>query len=149
MESIDRADWHYGGKFPNDLPKENGGTHIGMYLTWIIENDLIGEIHLKNSFQKIQDVKHRNITGRDFLFTECDEKFWKEDLTDIGNEFTEFYYSSETYGNDYSKKLINDEETIYHILNNWENYDKLKPIIDKRFKKWKAKKNKKSWEFWK
>jgi hypothetical protein len=43
--AIDRADWHYGGDFPAELPDENGGTHIGMYLAWIINNHLEGELH--------------------------------------------------------------------------------------------------------
>ena len=39
MASIDRADWHYGGDYPKELPIENGGTHIGMFINWIIDND--------------------------------------------------------------------------------------------------------------
>ena len=38
--SIDQADWHYAGDFPRELPPEAGGTHIGMYLAWIIQRDL-------------------------------------------------------------------------------------------------------------
>ena len=37
--AIDRMDWHYGGDYPEGLPTENGGTHIGFYLTWIIQNN--------------------------------------------------------------------------------------------------------------
>jgi hypothetical protein len=40
MASSDRADWHYGGDYPPDLPSENGGTHIGIYLAWIIHRRL-------------------------------------------------------------------------------------------------------------
>jgi hypothetical protein len=42
MGNIDRADWHYGGGdlYPKELPPENGGTHIGMYLAWIIQRGL-------------------------------------------------------------------------------------------------------------
>ena len=47
--TYDKADWHYGGDFPSDLKPEDGATHIGMFLAWIIENDLISEFHLKES----------------------------------------------------------------------------------------------------
>ena len=57
MASIDRADWHYGGDYPKELPKENAGTHIGMFINWIIDNDLIGTMHLQDSKQGIEDVK--------------------------------------------------------------------------------------------
>ena len=30
MAKYDDASWHYGGDFPDDLPEENGATHIGM-----------------------------------------------------------------------------------------------------------------------
>lgn len=147
MGSIDRADWHSGGDFPKDVPEENGGTHIGMYLTWIIDNDLTSEF-CKEEFNKgLGEVKSRIITGRDFLFEHCDGKFWNDVLNDIGQKFTEDYYTSILYYDDYVKTLDNDEETIYHIENSWKNYEKLKPILDKRFKKWKARKEKIMVEF--
>jgi len=40
-KSIDRAHGHYSdGDYPKELPSENGGTHIGMYLAWIIQRGL-------------------------------------------------------------------------------------------------------------
>ena len=88
MTTIDRADWHYSGDFPNKLPKKNGGTHIGMYLHWIIDNDLMGEMLLENAAGGIQDVKSGKISGRDFLFEYCDEKFTEDFLNEEGLEFT-------------------------------------------------------------
>ena len=38
--AIDNAAWHYGGNFPEELPKENGGTHIGFFLAWIINKNI-------------------------------------------------------------------------------------------------------------
>lgn len=146
MTSIDRIDWHYGGDFPEDLPEVNGGTHIGMYLTWIIQNDLIGQLHLDGSLEEMQKVKTRQITGRDFLVDCCDEKFWEEDLNEEGLEFTLYYYQFENtdnvknYYDDYGSTLGENVESLYEIENTWENYDKLKPILDKRYAEWKSKK---------
>ena len=148
MASIDRADWHYGGDFPKDLPIENGGTHIGMYLTWIINNGLIGQLHIDNSLTEINKVKSREKTGREFLFSECDEKFWEEDLNKEGLEFTNYYYqnsndSEKAYGQyltDYLDILGEKVETLYEVANTWENYEKIAKTIDKQYKKWKYKK---------
>jgi hypothetical protein len=42
----DDSSWHYGGDvFPEDLPPEAGGTHIGMFLAWAIMNYLESEMH--------------------------------------------------------------------------------------------------------
>jgi len=142
MPSIDKIDWHSGGNFPDDLPPENGGTHIGMFLTWIIDNDLIGEWHLENSMSSIQAVKSRQMTGRDFLIEECDAKFWDEDLNKEGLEFTKYYYDDEKmnlYINDYEELLGDELETLYHVENSWSNYDRLRKRIDERYLDWKMK----------
>lgn len=131
-------DWHYGGDFPEDLPDENDGTHIGMYLAWIINNNLQGELHNEESSEALKDVRNRKITGRDFLIDQCDEKFWDEDLNEEGLAFTEFYYS-ETYFDDYGEALATDLDSIYQIEDTWENYDKIAPIIDRRYHSWKQK----------
>lgn len=34
MSSIDRMDWHYGLNYPSELPAQNTGTHIEMFLKW-------------------------------------------------------------------------------------------------------------------
>jgi hypothetical protein len=142
MASIDRIDWHSGGDFPKNLPAENGGTHIGMYLTWIIDNDLIGQMHLDESADAIKKVKARQITGRDFLIEMCDEKFWADDLNEEGLKFTKHYYQSEGEGyglflDDYDETLGQNTTSLYEIENTWDNYNKLKPILDKRYADWR------------
>lgn len=138
MASIDRMDWHYGGDFPENLPQENGGTHIGMFLTWIIENDLIGELHREDSQESIQKVINHQMTGRDFLIEQCDEKLWEDDLNEEGLLFTRHYYESDMYIQDYSELLATEVESIYEVENSWDNYQKLKPIIDNRYSEWKS-----------
>ncbi|MBO2009447.1 hypothetical protein [Hymenobacter negativus] len=142
--AIDRADWHHGGDFPNDLPDENGGTHIGMYLAWIINNYLEGEIHHEDeaSEQLLTQVRNREITGRDFLSQACDEKFWESDLNAEGLAFTQQYYvtqgSGPTYFEDYIAALAEELPSIYHVKDTWENYDILSKRLDRRFREWKA-----------
>ena len=141
MGSIDRMDWHYGGDFPEGLPTENGGTHIGMYLAWVINNDLIGEMHLEDASESILAVKNRQITGRDFLIQECDEKFWNDDLNEEGLAFTNYYYSDDSgmklYIQDYEQILSNEVESTYYVEGTWNNYDKIARVIDIRYKEWK------------
>lgn len=152
MAKYDDASWHYGGDYPNDLPQENGATHIGMFLTWCIDNDLQSEFLIEQSEVDIKRVKRRERTGAEFLIENCDEKFTDEDLNELGNEFTKDYFEGETdfsekFGNyidDYCElfdqkaaKLGFEYETLYHIENTFENYQLVKPIIDRRFAEWK------------
>ena len=158
MAKYDDASWHYGGDFPDDLPEENGATHIGMFLTWCIDNDLLSEEQIEDSEDEIESVKNRKMTGAEFLIDICDEKFTDYDLNDIGNEFATDYYEDGTkfskkhknYFGDYAEifdiKVIDnnlDQDSLYRIENSWTNYDLIKSRIDKRFsecKEFKAKK---------
>ena len=152
MAKYDDASWHYGGDFPDDLPEENGATHIGMFLTWCIDNDLLSEEQIEDSEDEIESVKNRKMTGAEFLIDICDEKFTDYDLNDIGNEFATDYYEDGTkfskkhknYFGDYAEifdiKVIDnnlDQDSLYRIENSWTNYDLIKSRIDKRFSEWK------------
>lgn len=135
--AYDRVDWHSEGDYPDDLPLENGGTHIGMFLAWIINHHLEGEIHHDKSSDALVRVRSRQMTGREFLTNECDDKFWKADLCEEGNAFAKWYYESEKYFEDYESILCNRLPSIYYIEDTWDNYDRLAKIIDSRFAEWK------------
>ena len=148
--AYDRMDWHYGAEdFPSDLMPENGGTHIGMFLAWAINNNLEGEIHRDESQESLKKLRSRKITGREFLEQECDEKFWEDDLNEEGNEFAKYYYDSDKYIEDYDNTLGDESPSLYYVQDTWINYDKLAPIISMRHQKWKRRKNRKWWQVWK
>ena len=134
--SIDRAEWHYAGDFPRDLPPEAGGTHIGMYLAWIIQRDLGSATLRKYARDSLGLLKARKITGRELLFTELDEKFFETLLSRVGREFTRDYYESGCYVDDYEDVLGGSFPSLYHVVDSWENYDRLAPIIERRFASW-------------
>lgn len=144
--TLDRMDWHYGGDYPEDLPQENSATHIGMFLAWAFNNGLVGELHLEDSEDELEQLKKREITGSEFIIQMCDEKLWDEDFNEVGAEFAIDYYNESefpaNYLDDYSA-LFDDESllTLYHLPNTWENFDRLKPILDQRFEEWKVWKN--------
>ena len=103
MSSIDRYDWHLNENFPSNLPKENSATHIGFFVHWIIENNLINDEHKNDLTDGLQNVLNRKITGRDFLFNFLDGKLWFSDLNNEGKLFAEYYYLSNQYFDDYVK----------------------------------------------
>jgi hypothetical protein len=134
--SIDRAEWHYSGDYPKDLPRENGGTHIGMYLTWIIERGLGSATLKKCAGDSLALLLERKITGRELLFTQLDAKFFAGLLTKMGKEFTRDYYETHVYIDDYESVLGGTLPTLYHVADSWGNYDRLAPVIDGRFSRW-------------
>jgi hypothetical protein len=135
--AYDRSDWHYGGDYPDELPQENGGTHIGMFLAWVINNNLEGNLHKEDSQQSLKAVRNREMTGREFLEIECDGKFWEDDLSEEGNAFAKYYYESNLYFADYESTLAGGLPTLYHVENSWVNYERISLIISSRYIKWK------------
>lgn len=141
--TYDRADWHSGGQFPPELPPECGGTHIGLFLAWAIMSGLEGELHREDSQEDLLLVRERRMTGRDFLFRACDGKFWDEDLSEEGNAFARWYYSAGGGGYgpylvDYEATLARGLPSLYHVEGTWAAYDRLAPVIDRRYAEWKA-----------
>lgn len=96
-------------------------------------------MHFEHPMKHIEKVKNGQMTGRDFLIKECDSKFWPEDLNAEGIEFANFYYLNESvcgYLNDYAE-VFDQYETLYHVEDNWSNYDLINPVITKRYTEWK------------
>ncbi|MDH5765373.1 MAG: hypothetical protein OEZ38_05085 [Gammaproteobacteria bacterium] len=136
--SYDRAEWHYEGDYPEDLPSENGGTHIGMFLAWIIINNLEGKVHQLTSQESLEAVRNKTITGREFLVKECEDRLMKDDMNEQANAFTRFYYESDVYFSDYASTLAKGLPSLYHVEDTWENYERLEPVIMQRFIKWQV-----------
>lgn len=149
--AIDRMDWHYGGNYPADLPQENAGTHIGMFIQWAFAQGLASEFHRQENADGLNALLHRENYGRDFLIEYCDEKFTNEELNEIGNDFAAAYYDDDTpfavaygsYLDDYIKLFEKDAHgrpyaSTYHVENTQENYARLKPLLNQRYQEWQT-----------
>jgi len=143
--AIDRMEWHYGSNdYPEGLPAENAGTHIGMYLAFVFSQGMAGEHIIKELSDLLEKLKRREITGFEFFDTyRGDEKFFAQDLDDDGEEFTiDYYHTSEftkqfgEYFDDYCN-VFSEYPSPYHVEDTWENFDRLKPILDKRLQQWR------------
>ncbi len=137
----DDAAWHYGGEFPKDLPQEAGATHTGMFLAWGLLSGLAGTLHLEDSSDCLGTLRARSVTPGAFFMRFCDGKFTDEDLSDDGNLFTAEYFDFQTgrYLSDYCDAVGIHIDRIYYAADSWENFDRLKPVLDKRYAEWKRK----------
>lgn len=129
--------------FPDDLLPENGGIHIGFYLTWIIENNLEGEDLQENATEELAMVRKREMDALTFLIQVCDEKFISDDLSDEGYAFTQHYYEAKinNYFEDFERVLGQEFSSSYYVENSWDNYDKISPVITDAYKKSKKEVN--------
>jgi hypothetical protein len=151
MTTYDRADWHYGGSFPPSQPRENGGSHIGFFLAWVICNGLESELLRTESQNAVAAVRARKVTGTRVLFDECDEKLTDDFLSDEGNAFATDYYGdpkSSPYLEDYARTFGRMETDRYRIRDTWENYDLIAPVITDAYEQWKRRRARPWWRFW-
>ena len=140
MVKYDDASWHYGNDFPEGLPDEAGATHTGMFVAWALLSGLAGSLHLEEFQEELGALQRRAISPSSYYFKCCDGKFTDEDLNDEGNDFATSYYDFKIgqYLADYEALFAKGLPTIYHVEDSWENFDRLRPIIDQRFRDWKA-----------
>lgn len=144
----DKAKWHSGSpSFPRNLPAENGGRHIGMFLAWAIHNDLVDAMHHEDDADAIARVKAREMTGREFLFQCCDGVLMQDDLSDEGNAFATFFYNRhnpDSYDHLYQHTLGGALGSIYQVRDDGKNFDRLARRIDQTFRVWRKKRENQS-----
>ena len=141
----DDASWHYGGAYPADLPPEAGATHIGMFLAWMLLHGFASSDVQEDAAAELAALQRREISGAEFLCRVCDEALTDGEFSEEGNAFAAAYYQSEDgegygrYLNDYTATFdSNDNDSLYRIDDNWDNYDKLAAVIDRRYDGWLA-----------
>ena len=151
--SYDRADYDYSTE-AEPLPKGHAATHIGMFLAWAALQRLLNDFHEEHSAPLVAQLRARQITGRQFFEAACREQFAEKDLNVEGNAFAEHYYRDASgergdYFADYKKVLASGLPSFWHVADTWQNYDKLEPVVTKRYEAWKNPPRKRWWQFWK
>jgi hypothetical protein len=151
VDVYDKAKWHFGGNFPKDLEDFHGYIHTGMFLGWLIDNDLVSDEFKNENTEEIEQFKQQTLTGSQIFESCCDGVLTIEDISELGNRFALPYFDFDAgqYLGDYEKTLAKNLPSVYHVADTWDNYTTLKQILDERFSDWKNKNYKKPiWKFW-
>jgi hypothetical protein len=152
----DDADYHYGDDVFSEkhLPLENGGTHIGFFLAWVLLNGMESDTLRKEATDAIEKVRAREMTGREFLFSFCDEKLLSVDLNSAANSFAQAYY--DRYLGDFEAAFDSLAPSTYEVADNWANYDLIAQVISRRYQEYGStepqpgkKESRSWWQIWK
>lgn len=148
--SIDRADWHW--ETAAELYKEThnisgeftekqiddiwllASNHIGLFIKWIIDNNLQGEDADEQACQKVRDGL---MTGSEYLMLVLDGKFLDEDVDSNVLKFVTKYYNEE-FLNDYCETCPCNGINVpcYSFISDVNDYNALKTRIDAAYKKY-------------
>lgn len=151
VDVYDKAKWHFSGEFPEDLDDFQGYVHTGMFLGWLIDNDLVSDEFKNDHVEEIEQFKQQKLTGSQIFERCCDGVLMLEDVSELGNRFALPYFDFDAgqYLTDYENVLAENLPTMYHVADTWDNYMKLKQVLDKRFSDMKNQNNKKPfWKLW-
>ena len=152
--SYDRANFDYSTE-TEPLPKGHAATHIWMFLAWAVLNGLESDFHRQHSAEALAKLRRWEITGRQFFEAACNERFSERDLSEEGNTFARHYYVDEAgqrgvYFADYKRVLTAGLPSFWHVADIWDNFDKIAPVITRRYEEWKnPPRRKRWWQFWK
>ena len=132
----DNAKSHFLGNFPKTLPIEQAYVHIGMYLGWVIDKGLYSEFFEEEASNQIFRFRRREISCT-ILSEIWDGYLGFELFNEEGNLFTYYYYGGGLYKHDYDILLVQTLPSLYHVTDNWENYERMSARINERFNDWK------------
>lgn len=144
----DRADWHYQGDYPDDLPPQNGGTHIGIFFAWLVNRKMESESLAIEFSTELDAIRERTLTGREFIASLRDGELASTDLSEEGNAFADDYFNSDRYFKDYADTLVGALASLYHVDDSWANYERMAAAIDDRYAVWQAEHRSPWWRFW-
>ena len=144
----DRADWHYLGDYPSDLPPQHGGTHIGIFFAWLVNQRMESESLAIEFSTELDALRARTLTGREFVASRRDGELSSTDLNASGNAFAHDYFNSDRYFKDYADTLVGELPSLYHVDDSWANYEKMAAAIDARYAVWQQEHRSPWWQFW-
>jgi hypothetical protein len=129
--SYDRLDWHVDSAIEAGQPPENGFTHIGLYLAWLIRRDL----HDPASFSPshVAAVKAGAMTGTD-LSDEIDGKLVADLMSGEGRAFSDARYAAYTAA--YEATFADDAP--WSIADDDTGDARISPVLDELYATWVA-----------
>lgn len=131
--------WHTEGQFPKDQLPEQGYVHIGMFLVWLIDLDLldpewVAKSGVKRAVAAIRERRESPCALRDMT----DGRLAGDMLTAEGRGFAGAYYAPEYgYARDWSH-AFGRRAAQYAVPDEWPTYDRIGPMIERRHNEWVA-----------
>jgi hypothetical protein len=131
--------WHTEGTFPKGERPEMGYVHIGMFVTWLVDLDMLdpdwmARSGVKDAVEAIRDRRETPCAMRDMT----EGRLASDMMTADGQGFTGAYYAPEYgYARDW-RKVFGRRADRYAVPDEWKTYDRIGPMIERRYREWIA-----------
>ncbi|WP_109505924.1 hypothetical protein [Nocardioides speluncae] len=131
--TYDDAQWHGDAVAHLGLDETAGGTHIAMFMTWLVLHGFAAAAWTASG----AGLADRSITPGEYLFDVCDEQLDPVMLTAAGNEFVAARYVHYVSGY-VDVPELSSLRSLYEAEDSWATYDAVAPMIDRLFSDWRA-----------
>jgi hypothetical protein len=136
---FDKAKYHDGTIEKLGLDEEQSFVHTGMFFAWLVNNGLMSDFFInETNLGLIENLKERKISPSQ-IYMDWDGVLIGELLNEEGFNFALDYFDFDKgkYMKDYEKTFNVTDNKVFEVKNTWDNYDKLRSVIDSAYKKWK------------
>lgn len=132
----DKGKYHLDTVEEYGLPESHAYHHTVYFFRWLLEQDLMSdEFRAETKFDKT--AISNEVVLR--IYEWWDTCLIDDMLSDEGNAFSQSYFDFDKgeYLRDYIRLLQGSLQSEFHIPLTEEDYQQLKPIIDRRYEQWK------------
>ena len=131
--------WHTEGSFPRGRPLEQGYVHIGMFLVWLMDLDMLDPewVAQPDVALALPGMRSRE-TSACSLRDITDGRLSSDMLTPEGRGFTSAYYAPQYgYTRDWNR-VFGRLANTYGVPDDWSTYERIGPVIERRYEEWVA-----------
>ena len=134
---FDKAKFHDNSIEQLGLDEEQSFVHTGLFFAWLVNSGLMSDFFVEETGNEIEKLKSRKISPST-IYMNWDGVLLGEMLNDKGFNFALSYFDFDkgTYMADYEKVFNVTGGQVFTIKDTWDNYDKIRPLIDEAYKKW-------------
>lgn len=138
MQVFDKAKYHADGDFPSDLPREQAYVVGGMFVAWCALAGLLSEQARRDFAGECKALLKREKSPCS-LYRAFGGVMIDSHLSETGVGFANAYFDFEVgaYLDDLIATLAANLPSAYHVADDWQNFDRLSPVIKQRFRNWK------------
>ena len=109
---------------------DRAAMHIGVFLAWCVNHELISEQVRRRHEGLLIKVKLRELDGSDLLLRIAGGQLSEDLLSESGTKFARAYYRD--YLGDYAAALGLDPEHPYDVEDSWSVYDQIAPLLTRK-----------------
>jgi hypothetical protein len=134
VTSVDEAAWHVEAAEERGQPADAAFTHIGLFLAWLIRNDLHDPAAFRPDVVAAVGAPGAAVSPAAALRGASGGRLDPADLSPEGEAFTAWYYPR--YLDDYAVAFADRPD--YGVPDDVTSYARIAPTIDRRYEEWLA-----------